>query len=157
MPPVSMARMKRASVRKLRCSAERGDAVGAAPEVGAIDLDRLPGDGVSIDHDESPRDRAAVRLGIKAEVLARQTLPRGDRLDVVHDGVRLGLFVETAVAPVLADVIGLALGGEIIALDHGARRRHQAQHLGEGRAPYSPSTRGPSPSRQARDSQRLLS
>ena len=124
MPPVSIARMKRASVLKSKCSAERGYAVGAAPQVGAIYLDCLPRHGVSIDHDEPPRHRAAVRLGIKPEVFPRQTLPRGDRLDVVHDGVRLSLFVETAVAPVLADVIGFALGGEIVALDHGARRRH---------------------------------
>ena len=54
---------------------------------------------------------------------------RSQRFDVVHDGIGLGLFVEAAVAPVLADVVGLALGGEVIALDHLPRGRHQAQGL----------------------------
>ena len=94
------------------------NAVGPAPEVGAVDLDRAPRRRISVDHGEPAGHRAAVRFGIEAQLLARQAVHRRHRLDVVHDGVRLGLLVEAAIAPVLADVIGLALGGEIVVLDH---------------------------------------
>src|ERR1019366_55277 len=56
---------------------------------------------------------------------------RRHSLDVVHDGVRLGLFVEAAITPVLADVINLALGGKIVMLDHRPRGCHQTKSLRE--------------------------
>src|SRR3974390_3137437 len=39
-------------------------AVGAAPKVGAINLDDLSSLGILVDNDESPRDRTSLRLGL---------------------------------------------------------------------------------------------
>ena len=107
------------------------DAVGAAAQIGAVDLDGRSGRGISVDHGQPTRDRAAVGFRVEAQLFPRQPVHRRHGLDVVHDGVRFGLFVEAAISPVLADVIDLALGGEVVMLDHRSRGRHQAQGLRE--------------------------
>src|SRR5664280_2351897 len=94
------------------------NAIGPTPQVGAVDLDGLFRRGISVDHGEPTRDRAAVGFRVEAQLLARQPVHRRHSLDVVHNGVRLGLFVEAAITPVLADVINLTLGGKIVMLDH---------------------------------------
>ncbi|OIQ63468.1 hypothetical protein GALL_549900 [mine drainage metagenome] len=118
------------------------DAVGPAPEVGAVDLDGFSGRGVPVNHGEATRDRAAVGFRVEAQLLPRQPVHRRHGLDVVHDGVRFGLFVEAAIPPVLADVIDLALGGEVIMLDHRPGGGHQTEGLRErSRGAYRQRTR----------------
>ena len=87
MPPVSMANTKLGVGAETQVFDRAWNAVGAAAEIGAVDFDGLAGCRVLVDHGEPAGNRAAVCLGIKAELLARQTVHRGHRLDVVHDGV----------------------------------------------------------------------
>jgi len=71
-------------------------------------------------------------LGHESQGLARDILDREHALDVVQHGIRLTLFVELGVAPVLGNIVGLSFGGEVFVGDHFLGQRHQPQGLREG-------------------------
>ena len=120
-----------ASVSKERCSTRGRDRVGARAEARAVDALDDAGLAVRVEHDELAGHGAAVLVGDEAQLLARRAAHREQRLDVVHHRVRLDLVVEARLLPVLALVVGVSLGGEVVALDQLLREAHHAQGLGE--------------------------
>ena len=80
-------------------------------------------------------DCAADRCGTRADDRDRPPPTTANRLeqrlDVVHHRVRLRLLVELRGLPVLALVVGVSLGGEIVRLDEFLREPHHPQRLGE--------------------------
>ena len=106
-----------------------GNAVGAAAEAGAVDAQLLSGFPVAIDHDEFSGDVAALFLGNEAQLLA---VDAKQGFDVVHHRVAFRLLVEAGVVPVLRDVVGLSLRGDVVGLHQLLAEGHHAEALGEG-------------------------
>jgi len=99
------------------------DAVGAGAEAGAVNSDFVAGEGVLVYDDESPCDGAAVFVGDEADLLAVEA---EHGLQVVHDGVAFGLFLECGLAPGLRAVVCLSLVDDVVVLDHGFREGEHA-------------------------------
>ena len=87
---------------------------GARAEIATVNFNFGAALRVTIDHDKFPCDRAAMRIGVEPQLLARQALPRRQGLDVIHDRVRFSLFVEATIPPILADIVSFVLGGKVI-------------------------------------------
>ena len=123
-----MARMNLALRLELQILDIDRDRIGAGAELGAVDLERLAL-GVVVDDDQLAGHVAAFFLGDEVELLA---VDPEHRLDVVHDRVGLGLLVETRLAPVLGDVVGLSLGGHVVVFDQLLGQGHHLERLGKG-------------------------
>jgi hypothetical protein len=106
-----------------------GHRVGAAAEAGAVDVQGFAGLGVLVDHHQTAGHVAALLLGHEAELLA---VDAEEGLDVLHDRVGLGLLLEARLGPVLRDVVGLSLGGDVVGLDQFLGQGHHLERLGEG-------------------------
>ena len=109
----------------------RGDRIRARSKTRAIDSFYRAGFAIRVQNDELPRYGAAVFIGDESQLFARGAAKREERLDVVHDRVGLGLFVELGFAPVLALVVGVSLGRKVVAFDQFFRQPHHAERLGE--------------------------
>ena len=96
------------------------DRIGTRPELGAVDLEGFAL-GVVVDHDQLAGHIAAFFFRNELELL-----------DVVHDRVRLGLLVESRLAPVLGDVVRFSLGGHVVFFDQFLGQCHHFKRLGEG-------------------------
>ena len=116
--------------RKLHLLEGAWHCVRSATELPAVDPHGLPRITV-VDHRELAGDRAAVRFGVEAELLARDFLGRSHGLEIRHDLVGLVLRIEATVSPVLADVVCLALGREVVDFGEIAAQRHHLQRLRE--------------------------
>ena len=106
---------------------QRGDGVGARAEAGAVDLLRLAAVEVGVVDDQLARHGAAMLVRDIAQLFAADTVDREHRLDVVHDGIRLVLFREVRLSPVLRLVVSVPLRGEIIGADQLLGERHHLQ------------------------------
>ena len=106
-----------------------GNAVGARAEFGAVDAQHFAGIAVVIDHEQASGDIAPFFLGNKAQLLA---IDAEIGFDIIHDRVGFRLFAEPGILPVLGDVIGFSLGGDIVVFDKLFGERDHAQRLGEG-------------------------
>jgi hypothetical protein len=85
----------------------------------------------TIDHDERTGHRAPVLLRVEAKLLAGDRVDAEERLDIVHDGIRLRLFVELRLLPVLRDIVGFSLGCEVVIADELLGERHHPERLCE--------------------------
>ena len=129
MPPVSMARMNFAFVRKPRCSTAEGIPYAPEPNFVQSTSRGLPVPCSRSRTTRSPATRPPCSSGRKPELLLVEAVVG---LDVVHDRVGLDLLVAPGVVPVLGLVVGVALGGEVVGLDQLLRERDHPQRLGEG-------------------------
>ncbi len=106
-----------------------GDGVCSGAEFGAVDAELFAGIGIAVYDGELAGDFSALFLWNESELLA---VDLEQRFHVVDDGVRLRLFVEAGIVPVLGDVVGLPLGHDFVVFDEGFGLGHHAEGLGEG-------------------------
>src|SRR5512139_2179545 len=103
---------------------------GAEPR--AVDLLYLAGLQIRVVNDELAGDRPPMLVGDVAELLPTDPENREHGLDIVHDGVRLGLLVEVRFTPILRLVVRVSLRREVVRLDELLRQRHHLERLREG-------------------------